>query len=397
MLKQLQRATLQSQGLMTSQPFGKGKEAVLAAIVHLGYVQIDTLAVVERAHHHTLWTRVPDYRNDYLEQLVAERSVFEYWFHAAAYLPMRDFRFALPRMMRHKRGESGSYTQVDPKVMGYVLDKIRLDGPQKARDFKSSIKKKAGSWWDWKPAKIALEKLFMQGDIMVIGREGMEKKYDLTERVLPGTVNTTEPDPLEYAEYLVNTHLRAYGLTSVKQITHLRKGKLLKNNVEQVLQTFLEEKTLQEVKLPGMPPVYVRHALLDQAGSQPTPEVRILSPFDNAVIHRDRVEGLFQFDFRLECYVPKDKRQFGYFCLPILFKGDFIGRVDCKAHRKMGQLEIIHLHLEKRQGDVNGLLEPIMHAIKEFAIFNGCHAIKCSRVSPGNLTSTFSELFNEKN
>lgn len=397
MLQQLQRATLQCQGLSRRQPFGKGKAAVLAAIAHLGYVQIDTLAVVKRAHHHTLWARVPDYRSEYLEQLVEERSVFEYWFHAAAYLPMRDFRFALPRMLRYKRGEVRYHSHVDPKMIDYVHDKIRLDGPQKARDFQSIVKRKAGSWWDWKPAKIALEKLFMQGDIMVSGRDGMEKKYDLTERVLPGTVNTTEPDPLEYAEYLVDTHLRAYGHTTVKQITHLRKGKLLKNNVEQVLQTLLEEEAVQEVDLPGMPLLYVRHALLEQKVKQPSPQVRILSPFDNAVIHRDRVAQLFQFDFRLECYVPKEKRQFGYFCLPMLFKGDFIGRVDCKAHRKMGQLEIIHLHMEKRQEDVEGLLEPMVHAIKEFATFNGCHSIQCSRVSPDALTSAFSVFFMEKN
>lgn len=369
----------------------------MAAITHFGYVQIDTLAVVERAHHHTLWTRVPDYRSEHLEQLVAGRSVFEYWFHAAAYLPMRDFRFALHRMLRYKRGEARYHSHVDPKMMGYVHDKIRLDGPQKARDFQSVVKKKAGSWWDWKLAKIALEKLFMEGDIMVSGRDGMEKKYDLTERVLPGTVNTTEPDPLEYDEYLVDTHLRAYGHTTVKQITHLRKGKLLKNMVAQVLQNLLEEKALQEVKLPGMPPVYVRNALLEQPVKQTTPQVRILSPFDNAVIHRDRVEQLFQFDFRLECYVPKEKRQFGYFCLPMLFKGDFIGRVDCKAHRKMGQLEIIHLHMEKRQGDVKLWLEPIMHAIQQFAAFNGCHFSQCSRVSPSALTRAFSVLFNEMN
>lgn len=138
MLEQLQRVTLKCQGLSKTYPFGKGKKAVLSALDHLGYVQIDTLSVVERAHHHTFWTRLPDYQIEYLEQLVKEHKVFDYWFHAASYLPMRDFRYALPQMLRFKRGEARYYNNVDPKILSYVIDRIRLEGPQKARDFKSS-------------------------------------------------------------------------------------------------------------------------------------------------------------------------------------------------------------------------------------------------------------------
>lgn len=390
MIKQLQQLTLQCQGLTKTHSFGKGKEAVLSALEHLGYVQIDTLSVVERAHHHTFWTRVPDYRVEYLEELVKERKVFEYWFHAAAYLPIRDFRFALPKMLQFKRGETSYYNNVDPKVLNYVQDRIRLDGPQKARDFKSSNKKE-GSWWNWKPTKVALEKLFMQGDLMISGRNGMEKIYDLTERVLPSSVNTTEPSPLEFAEHLVKTHLRAYGVTTVKQITHLRTGKVLREKVEYVLQTMLEAKTIQQVNIDGMPSFYVLNALLENTLKKTAPKVRILSPFDNSIIHRDRVEQIFNFDFRLECYVPKEKRQFGYFCLPILFGGEFIGRIDCKAHRKTGQFEIIHLHIEKRQQDIELWLESLLKAIQQFATFNGCTSILLTQVSPKKLTTTLKQ------
>ncbi|UZR98442.1 winged helix-turn-helix domain-containing protein [Chondrinema litorale] len=385
MIKQLQRATLQSQGIRSKQPFGKGKKAVLSALEHLGYIQIDTLAVVERAHHHTLWTRVPDYKIEYLEQLVEDRKVFEYWFHAASYLPIRDFRYAIPQMLQFKRGETRYYKNVDPKTLSYVIDKIRLDGPQKTRDFKTTEKRK-GSWWNWKPTKVALEKLFMQGDLMICGRNGMEKIYDLTERVLPSTIDTTEPSPMEFADYLVNTYLRAYGFTTVKQITHLKAGRILRKNVEQVLLNMIEQHTVQEVKIDGLPTIFALSTLLENKVKKSSSHIHLLSPFDNSIIHRDRAEQLFNFDYKIECYLPKEKRQYGYFCLPILFGDEFIGRVDCKAHRKKSVFEIIHLHIDKRQNDVGNWLEPFIKTVQKFAIFNACQSIKISKVSPANIT-----------
>lgn len=392
MLKQLQRVTLQCQGLSKAGSFGKGKTAVLAALEHLGYIQIDTLSIVERAHHHTFWTRVPDYQIEYLDQLVEERKIFEYWFHAASYLPIRDFRYALPQMLLFKRGEARYYTNVDPKILSYVKDRIRLDGPQKARDFKSAGKK-SGSWWDWKPAKVALEKLFMQGDLMVSGREGMEKIYDLTERVLPSAINTTEPSPLEFAEYLVKTHLRAYGATSVKQILYLKRGEALRKNVESVLQAMLEAKKVQQVSIDGMPAIFVLPALLENTSKISSTEVQLLSPFDNSVIHRERVEQLFNFAFRLECYTPKEKREYGYFCLPILFGDEFIGRVDCKAHRKIGQLELIHLHIVHKHLEVESWIGLFVRAVERFSGFNGCHSVKLTKVSPAALTDKLKQGF----
>ncbi|MDF9795442.1 uncharacterized protein YcaQ [Catalinimonas alkaloidigena] len=394
MLNQLQRATLQCQGLTTRYPFGKGKQAVLSALERLGYIQIDTLSVVERAHHHTLWTRIPGYQTEYLAQLVEERKAFEYWFHAASYLPMKDYRYALPQMLQVRRGEAPYYRNADPKVLDDVMDKIRIDGPQKARDF-TSFSKKPGSWWNWKPTKIALEQLFMQGDLMVCGREGMEKIYDLTERVLPKTTNTTEPSAWEFAEYLVNTYLRAYGVTTVKQITHLRKGNALRKNTELVLQSMLEEKTVQEIHLDGMPTMYALSELLENSIKKPSSGIRLLSPFDNALIHRERLALLFNYDFRLECYVPKAKRQYGYFCLPILFGDEFIGRIDCKAHRKDNQFELIHLHIEKKQDAIALWLKPLMKAVQQFAIFNGCPSIKISQVSPAKLSEMVKRSFEE--
>lgn len=389
-LQTLQRITLERQGLTQATPFGAGKDGVLTALEHLGYIQIDTLSVVERAHHHTLWTRIPDFKTGYLDELVEERKVFEYWFHAASYLPMRDFRYALPQMFLIKQSES-HYYNADKKVMKYVVDTIRAEGPKMARDFESK-KDKTGSWWNWKPAKIALERLFMQGDLMISGRSGMQKTYDLTERVLPPSVNTSEPTPLELAEYLVKTTLRAYGFTSLKQITHLRKGDALKKNVNLVLHSLLEKGEIQKISMEGISSVFMQSDILERSDEIEGSDVRLLSPFDNSVIHRDRVKQIFDFDFRLECYVPKEKRQYGYFCLPILFGNTFIGRVDCKAHRKDKKLELIHLHIENTDILTELWLPSFVEAVKRFASFNGCESLFLTQVSPSNFKNIIKKV-----
>lgn len=382
-LQQLQSITLESQGLSKTATFGYGKNAVLTALEQLGYVQIDTLSIVERAHHHTLWTRIPDYKTSYLEELVTERKVFEYWFHAASYLPMKDFRYALPQMLAVKENQS-HYSSADPRIMNYVMDTIRAEGPKKSRDFES-VNNNLGSWWNWKPAKLALERLFMQGDLMISGRNGMQKTYDLTERVLPTSIDTREPSALDFAEYLVKTYLKAYGFTTLKQITHLKTGALVKKNVNEVLKAMLDERTIQQLNVEGMPAVFVQNDKVGKTFSKPKFTIHLLSPFDNSIIHRNRVKQLFDFDYRIECYTPKEKRQYGYFTLPILFGNTFIGRVDCKTHRKEKKFELIHLHIENTSIDIDLWLKPFVETVRSFAEFNGCETIFLTRVSPDEL------------
>ena len=393
MLKKLRLITLDHQGLTTARPFGKGVQATKRVIEHLGYIQIDTLSVVERAHHHSLWTRIPDYQPDYLSKLVRERSVFEYWFHAASYLPMIDFRFALPQMSAIKRGESTYFSNVDAKYMHHVLDRIRIDGPLKARNFESTIGRNS-KWWDWKPAKRALEKLFMQGDLMITDRDGMEKVYDLTERVLPDKINTSEPSLLEFAEYLINVSLKANGFTTLKKLTHLRPGNSLRKALDTIMHQKIEQGSLIECNIDGMPTVYTTQDILDAKINRPIKNVRILSPFDNAIIHRDKVQQIFEFEYRLECYTPKAKRKFGYFCLPILYEDRLVGRVDCKAHRKIRCLELINLHLEFKDLDLDNFMLGFTKVVNRFAIFNDCNSIRVSNCSPRRLTSTFRKALN---
>ena len=364
----LRRIALNQQGLLKTEFFGRGKRATLRAIEQLGYVQIDTISVVERAHHHVLWSRVPNYRPKFLDQLVKQRLVFEYWFHAAAWLPMRDYRFALPRMAK-MNGERNWFELSDRKLTDSILQRIQIEGPLRARDFADTRQVNKG-WWDWKPAKQALEQLFMRGELMVSGRQGFQKVYDLPERVLPDWVDRSMPSMQDYASHLIDTTLRAHGFASLVSMTYLRKGKQLRDAVKQQLQQRLETKLLTTLDLGNNNTVYIDPELLETRAPRSSAQVRILSPFDNAVIQRQRGREIFAFDYQIECYVPAPLRQFGYFCLPVLYRDRLVGRIDCKAHRKDSSLEIRSLHIEQKV-DAN-FSELLCRALRSFAAFNSC-------------------------
>jgi uncharacterized protein YcaQ len=380
----LRRIALAQQGLLRNSPFGQGKEAARRAIEHLGYVQIDTISVVERAHHHVLRTRVPNYRASFLDALVRERKVFEYWYHAAAYLPMAHYRYALPNMQAMRRGEVRWQRSNDKKLMRQVLERVESDGPLRARDFADNRDSRKG-WWDWKPAKRALEQLFMQGDLMIIGREGFQKIYDLTERALPVDISTATPSTDELAGHLVDNTIRSHGFSTAKFMTYLRPGASLREAVKKVLQSRIDAGRLAKFTLANGELVYADPALTETRAPAAPAKVRILSPFDNLVIQRDRGQALFGFDYQVECYVPEAKRQFGYFCLPILYRDSLIGRVDCKAHRKEGRLDVKALHLEDARlinGTAANLPDKIIDALCAFAEFNRCPELRLLAVFP---------------
>ncbi len=366
----LRKIALSKQGLLSANSFGSGVSAVECAIKQLGYVQIDTISVVERAHHHVVWSRVSSYRADHLATLVSQKKIFEYWFHAAAFLPIEDFRFALPRMQAIKAGEKHWFENIDKKLIRYVHRRIENEGPLLARDFTDTRQTNTG-WWDWKPAKQALEKLFMQGDLMVVGREGFQKRYDLTERVLPAATDTRLPGIDEQAQHLVDTTIRAHGFSGLKSFSYLRKGKELRSAIKQCVQANIEQGKLIEVHTPSGDLFYCDVNLLEKkfrAGKQ----VRLLSPFDNLVIQRERCRQVFDFDYQIECYVPAAKRQFGYFCLPILFGDNLVGRMDCKADRKSRTLHVKYL---QHSVDSEQFVQSLGKSLLEFMKFNACDSV----------------------
>jgi uncharacterized protein YcaQ len=370
----LRRIALERQGLLRNAPFGRGRAAALRALEQLGYVQIDTISVVERAHHHVLRNRVPNFKEQHLQRLLTGGEAFEYWSHAAAFLPMRDYRFSLPRKQTYRDGLNHWARSRDEKLMREVVTRIRSEGPLRSRDFEHAAGGNTG-WWDWKPAKRALEQLFMQGDLMVAAREGFQKTYDLTERVLPNDVDTSCPDASEYASHLLDSGLRANGFVNQAMITYLRKGSALRTQVQAELQARVDDDQLLAFRLPGGQQYFGLPELLAGTAPRAPRRVRILSPFDNLVIQRQRTAAVFGFDFQIECYVPEAKREFGYFCLPILYADKLVGRMDCKAHRREGELELKSLHIESRQPLDTEFAAALAKALQRFAVFNHCDEI----------------------
>ncbi|MFC7422016.1 winged helix-turn-helix domain-containing protein [Iodobacter arcticus] len=375
---QLRRHALTRQGLQSEAIFGSGLAATLAAIEHLGYVQIDTISMIERAHHHILWSRVPDYQPGFLNQLLENRQIFEYWFHAASYLPMRDYRFAQHRMAAVRDRTWANYHDIPASLMNEILLRVRDEGPLRVRNLENN-KGKSGSWWDWGPGKRAIEKLFLQGDLMICQRIGMEKVYELRERMLPANLDMRQPDLADYAGYLLQSYLRAHSVVTFEQLTHLHTNPALKKTMRELLETQIASHQIKEISSAVLPKAYAETSVLTQALSA-TPCVHLLSPFDNAIIHRKRLNQLFGYDYKLECYVPAAKRKFGYFCLPILFGDRFVGRIDCKAHRQEQRLQVISMHLESPINHPALFAETLMQKLKQFAIFNGCEHLDIQNI-----------------
>jgi uncharacterized protein YcaQ len=380
--KQVRKLVLNSQRLHQKSSFGHGVDAVVAAIEHLSYVQIDTISVVERAHHHTLWNRVNGYQASLLDQAITQKQAFEYWSHAAAYMPMRDFRFTLPKKQALAAGGKHWYAK-DPKQSKYVLDKIRDEGPLQASDFKQARSLKSGGWGGQKPAKRALERLFMEGELMISHRQGFQKVFDLSERVVPDFIDVRCPSQNESLDHLILSTLQANGLATAAEIAYLRKG--MKPLVHKRCLQLLENQQIQTLQY-GDKSYYVCADIecsLSIRTSQQS--IKILSPFDNLLIQRQRMRDLFDFDYQLECYVPQTKRRYGYFVLPILMGQSFIGRMDAKMNRTRKVLTVKSTFFEMpktslKQYHSETFQRSLEKALIEFLEFNGGQSLNLESV-----------------
>ena len=379
------RAAIHAQGLDVEAP-PPGKEGVAQAIERLGYVQIDTISVIERAHHHTIWNRCPDYLPQHLDDLQAvDRRIFEYWAHAISYLPISDYRFYLPRMAQHRSGDRAwlsAWKAEHPHVLESVLDRIRKEGALCSKDFEPPPGTKRGTWWDWKPAKRALEILFWQGDLMISSRESFQKRYDLTERVLPPHVDTILPSTEEAARFHVVRALRAQGVAQRREME-----RTLSIADRPALRAALNELiAAKEVELWSVSgekeTLYALPGALDLPAPTNPSRAILLSPFDNLIIQRDRMKWLFDFEYTLECYVPPAKRKVGYFVLPLLWEDRLIARLDPKADRKSETLQVKTLLFEPTFTSIKDALPSVAEAVAGFARFNGCTRVTFDRISP---------------
>jgi hypothetical protein len=324
-----------------------------------------------------------------------DRRVFEYWWHAAAYLPMCDYRYALPRMRAHaESARTREFLKTHKPLVKEVLARIRKEGPQGSSHFDAPSGKKRGSWWDWKPAKRVLETLFSSGTLMVAGRENFQRLYDLTERVLPPDVDTKEPTREEWIRYLLRRILAGQGISSLKY-WWMRDKKALAFGLSDLIQS--GEVTTVSIAADEGGPLYALTkavAAAERAASVPE-QVHILSPFDGLVIWRNELRRVFDFEYRLECYYPESRREFGYFCLPILWGDQFIGRIDAKADREAGVLLVRKVVFEHNKSlrQALPLLADKLHA---FAAFNGCNRLVIESVVPPRVLPELREKAKKK-
>ena len=372
---QARKIILDAAGLAKKAQFGIGIEAVYRVIDHLGFVQLDTNYVVERAHHHVMAARVPDYQTEWLADLCEDGRIYEYFTSDAGYLPMCDFRFSLP-VKRAFETDGKPLTKPEINLMKQILDRVEREGPLMVGDFENDRQEASSGWWDWRPAKVALERLYLNGELMISRTKAFQKVYDLPLNLVPQETDLSLPTEEEYARFVIHRTIGALGIASVKEMAWRArrvKGNLIKKELEIMVQTG----EIKMVVVDGLKGPFFM--LPDQEiGVGLSNEVFILSPFDILNVFRHRLKDFFNFDYQIECFVPAPKRLYGYFSLPVLAGETFIARMDAKADRKQKVLIVHNIHFEpiKLQSVI---IEKFTQTLKEFVQFNQCQDIVFKR------------------
>jgi len=337
---QARRIWLHAQRLDTTVPFGEGARATAEAVAHLGYVQIDTINVIERCHHHILFSRIPNYRRaDLRAAQSVDKSVFEYWTHALSYVPAKDFRFFLPVMKEHKREGHRWYASVKPADTRKVMRLLRRDGALTIRDIEDDVlREKEHLWHSRKPSKFALQLAFYTGAVTISERSGMLKTYELMERHFGWDKPPKQATASEATAYLLDRALRAQGVVSLDSICHLDAPS--KPAIRRLIEVRVRRGELLPVALEGAGKQehWATPEALETVGEGTPGLVHILSPFDPLIIQRKRTELFFGYGHKFEAYVPKAKRQFGYFALPVLVGDDIVAALDLKTDRQNRKL-----------------------------------------------------------
>ena len=334
-LAHARRIWMRAQRLDEAAPFGEGPVATRRAIEHLGYVQIDTINVIERCHHHILFSRIPSYSRAHLRQAQSvEKSVFEYWTHALSYVPARDLRFFQRDMARHKTTPSSWYANVKPQDLRKVLALIRRDGPLSIRDIDDDVLvEKDHPWASRKPSKRALQLAFYRGDVTISARTGMLKSYELLPRHFGWEQRPKPASEREIAAYLLDRALTAQGFVGLDSICHLIASR--KPAVRAIIDARVRAKTLVALRLEGAGETefWAQPEALEGDSTPQEPLVHVLSPFDPLIIQRKRLAQVFGYEHRFEAYVPKNKRVLGYFALPVLIGDRIVAALDLKTDR----------------------------------------------------------------
>jgi uncharacterized protein YcaQ len=319
---------------------------VLSLVRQLGFVQLDSINTVERAHHMIMFSRASGYDRDLLSSLHQERALFEHWTHDTSLLPIEFYPHWHHRFRNAKTPFSHSRWlafDTDPKrLLAHVRRRIRNEGPLATRAFED---KRKGPWWGWGPYKMALEYLFRTGELAIARRDRFEKVYDLAERVIPEELRRARPTRRQTVDWSCREALARlgfgtareiagfFGLLEIAEARDWARAALRKKEIAEFMVTSYDGSAYSVY---GLPSVEAEIASLPPAHAP----ARFLSPFDPAIRDRKRALRLFGFDYAIEVFVPEKKRRYGYYVMPILERERFIGRADLKAHREEKRMEV---------------------------------------------------------
>jgi uncharacterized protein YcaQ len=359
---------------------------LVARIQQIGFVQVDSINTVERAHHMILHARNRTYRPKQLTQLIEhERSMFENWTHDASIIPTQFYpywhaRFRTTgarlreRWRKHRR--EGFEAEMDT-----VLERIAKSGPVMARDLGGDKPKKAGGWWNWHPSKTALEYLWRTGALAVSRREGFQKVYDLTERVIPEQHLAPEPEEGVAIDWACRSALDRLGFATSGElagfwdaVSAAEAATWCRENLDKGL------RRIEVESADGSKPreMFALEDVFECAtvAAEPLPGIRILSPFDPMIRDRSRAKRLFNFDYRIEVFVPSAKRRYGYYVFPLLEGDRFIGRIDMKHQRQGdGALHVTGLWLERGVKMGKARARALESALDRLRRFCGAHTV----------------------
>ncbi len=336
---------LHAQRLTENEPFGAGPDAVPKAVAHLGYVQIDTINVIERCHHHILQTRIPAYRRTDLHAAQTDaKTVFEYWTHALSYIAVEDFPFFIGAMKQHRKQPTGWAASVAPRDLRKVLRRIKDDGPLAISDIKDDkLVEKDHPWASKKPSKHALQAAFYNGQVVIARRDGMLKTYELTERHFGWDTAPKPATPTQINHYLIDRALRAQGIISLQSVCYLNAK--AKPGIAKAIEQRVRAKELVEISVEGHArDTYWTRPQTLETPTMPATLAHILSPFDPLVIQRARAKAFFGYEHLFEAYLPKEKRKLGYFTLPVLIGDKIVAALDLKTDRQNNELLIQAWH-----------------------------------------------------
>jgi len=373
------RVFLAKQGLSAPPNRALTKAGLLDLIHDLGFVQVDSIQTVERAHHQILFSRNQTYRREHLTALLEkDGALFEHWTHDASILPsaffkywkhkFRDEELALVERWRRWRGEGFEASFEE------TYDRVVKDGAILARELKVDGHV-SGGWWNWHPNKTALEYFWRTGKFAIAGRSNFQKIYDLVERVIPAEFHKPEVSRGDFVDWACRSALTRLGFATHGEIAAF--WDLLSPDEAKAWVTEHRDELIEvliEPALGGKPRSSWAFAdFLDTLDSYPeAPQrIRVLSPFDPMIRDRNRTERLFGFFYRIEIFVPEPKREYGYYVFPLLEGDRLIGRIDMKADRKKGTLDVKRLWLEPRVKASAGRLEKLEAELDRLARFAG--------------------------